>query len=198
MAQKDDSSKAKQIKVLLSVLGTAALLGALLSIAMLYFYNPTGSYFAGKVLLDPDNAFTLRYVEPGNKPQLEKRYVFDRMLFSYVDPKSKKNLSANVPKEKYEQFYKKISADRSLTDITPEIEKMFYSSQPSVLILKVRQTGDDSSKMGESTFSKIDFAENGNYYRIQLRQAIDSQGWAYFEHAQILKEAIAIMGTINE
>ena len=192
MAERHDSSKSRQIEVLLSVLGTGIFAGILIALAMLYYYNPTGSYQISNILLDPENAFTLRYTEPGAKGKSEGRYVFNSMEYSYYNPESKKTDSIATPKEKYAKFYQSIANDKSIPEAGPEIESMFNSQNQSNLVLKVRQVGEDASKGHESTFSRIVFADNGDYYRVQLRQSNAAVDWIYFQHPKISKEAFRI------
>jgi hypothetical protein len=185
MAEKKDSSKSKQIKILLAVLGTGGITGILISLTMLYYYNPNGSYPVDNVLLNPENAYSLRYVEPSSKVKSEGRFVFEKMNYSYFDPNTKQTVSISIPKDKYAEFYKIISHDKSVSEPLSEIESLFRSTNPSSLALKVRPIGEDATKGNETTFSRIVFADNGDYYRIQLRQSTSVVDWAYFHHPKI-------------
>lgn len=192
MAEKQDSSKSKQIEVLLAVLGTGVIAGILIALTMLYYYNPTGSYQLDNVLLNPDNAFSLRYVEPGSKNTSEGRFIFEKMDYSYFNPTTKQTVSISVPKDKYAEFYKVIAKDKSVSKDLMETEGLFRSTTPSSLALKVRSSGENNTKGNETTFSRIVFADNGDYYRIQLRQSTAVVDWAYFHHPKISQTASQI------
>lgn len=192
MTETKDSSKSKQIETLLAVLGTGAIAGILIALSMLYYYNPTGSYQAGNILIDPENAFSLRYLEPGAKGKTEGRYAFEKMDYSYFDANAKQTISISVPKEKYAEFYKVISNDKSIPEPGAEIQSLFHSSNPASLALKVRSVGENASKGSETTFSRIVFSDNGDYYRVQIRQSTAALDWAYFHHPKISQKASQI------
>ena len=194
MAVKNDSSQVRQIKVLLLVLGAGLTAGILMSLLMLYYYNPTGSYLATNVLLDPDNAYTLRFVEPGAKAKSEGRYVFEGMYFSYFDKSVIELKTIPVAKDKYAEFYKLIANDRSIVGPTEEIKNLFNQGHPASLILKIRSVGDDSSKGIDKIFTNIDLVNEGDYYRIQLRQSTPGSECIYFMHTNIYDVALKVFG----
>jgi hypothetical protein len=190
MAEKGNYSKFKQVKVLLCVLGAGLAAGIIMALLMLHYYNPEGSYLAKNVLLDPENAYSLRYVEPGKKS--DNRYVSEGAYFSYFDPELKEVQSIPIDREKYAKFYNLIANERSIIEPDSRIEGLFNDPHSAALALKIRRVGEDASKGVESIFSKIDFAYEGDYYRIQLRQSAPGAGWAYFYHPHIYREAVAL------
>lgn len=191
-----DSSKSKQIRVLLGVLGAGLVAGVIIALSMLYYYNPTGSYLAKNVLLDPENAYSLRFIEPGPKGKSLGRYTFEGVYFSYFDPIQKITKSIAVPREKYAAFYQKIAHEESIVDPSYEIQSQFNQPHQGVLAVKVRSVGEDSSKGIEITFSEIDIVNAGDYYRIRLRQSGPGSEWAYFYHPGIYQEALNIFSTL--
>lgn len=194
MAVKNDSSQVRQVKVLLSVLGAGLTAGILMALLMLYYYNPAGSYLATNVLLDPENAYALRFVEPGAKAKSEGRYVFEGMYFSYFDKNARELKTISVAKDKYAEFYKLITNDESLVEPAEEIKNLFNQGHPASLILKVRSVGDDASKGIDKIFTSIDLVDEGDYYRIQLRQSTPSAEWIYFMHPEIYQTALKMLG----
>lgn len=192
MSEKKDSLKVKQIEVLLGVLAAGLAAGVILAVVMLYYYNPSGSYLAKNVLLDPDSAYSLRYVEPGAKAKSDNRYVFDGAYFSYYDPELNQVRPIPVDKEKYAEFYKSVANESSLVEPDSHIEALFSQPQPAVLSLKVRRVGEDASKGAESVFSRIEFAYEGDFYRIQLRHSAPGNEWAYFYHPKIYRQLMAL------
>ena len=184
-----ESSKVKQIKGLIIVLSAGLSVGLLIALSMLYYYNPTGSYHANNVLLDADNAYSLRFVEPGPKGKSEGRYVFDGINFSYFDQHIKQTKSLSVTKDKYAQLYGLIAEDNSLFNPNLEIQGLFNQTYLATLALNVRSTSEDSSKGVELTFSKIQFVYE-DYYRIQLRQSQPGAEWIYFYHPKIYQKTL--------
>jgi len=198
MADKVNSSKAKQIKVLLGVLTSGLGFGILIASATLYRYNPSGSYQANNVLLDPENTYTLRFVEPGPKGKSEGKYIFEGMYFTHFDSNTRQQSSVNVSKEKYAAFYNLIGKESSIVEPGVEIVSLFNRNHPAFLALKVRPLGEDLSKGIEQTFSRIEFVDDGDYYRVQLRQSAPGAEWIYFNHPKIYQEAHKIFSQTHD
>ena len=179
-------SKTKQIKNLLYVFGTAVVSALLRAGGMIYYYNPAGVYKAKNVLLTPENAFTLHYVEPGT--QQKGRIVFDRLQFSYFDPEIKKQKIVAVAQSVYAKFYTMVEEDSSILEPDHAIFNKFNEGNPAVLALKVQIEGGGASRALQHTFAQVDFAAGGDYYRVQLRQQSAGIDWVYFHHPGIYQQ----------
>jgi len=198
MADTKDTSKIRQIKVLTGVLSAGLGFGVVIALGMLYWYNPTGSYSASHTLLDPANAFSLHFAEPGSKGKTEGRYIFDGMQFSVYEINHKKTISTPVNQEQYAALYHKIANEKSLVAPGQEIQHLFHQGYPATLELKVRMKGEDLSKGIETIFSKIEFTPNGDYYRVQLRQSTPGSEWIYFYHPGIYQEVYNIFNESHD
>lgn len=185
-------SKAKQIRILLGILSAGLVTGILIALSMLYYYNPTGSYMAKNMLLDPENAYTLRFIEPGSKGQPEGKYAFEGVYFSFFDEASKQTKTIRVPQEKYKLFYHQIAHESSIPNPDDNVIHVFNHIHPAILALKVRSVGEDASKGIEASFSEIVFAPSGDYYRIQVRRSGPGTDWAYFYHKGIYQKALQL------
>jgi hypothetical protein len=192
MAYVNNFSKVKQIKVLLAILGAGLAAGVLITFSILHYYNPSGSYVAKNILLDPENAYTLRFVEPGLKATSDRRSVFEGMYFSYFDTQKKQFKSMLVPKKKYAELYDRIAHDTSILNPSNEVKSLFNQAHLSTLALKVRSITQDPLKGVEVNFSEIDFSPDGDYYRILLRQSGSELNWIHFYHHRIHQEAFNI------
>lgn len=192
MTDRRDSSKTKQIKVLLGVLGAGLITGLLFALGLLYYYNPSGSYVAKNVLLDPENAYSLRFVEPGPKAKSEGKYVFEGVNFTFFNLQTKIPKTVSIKQEQYKEFYSLIANDKSIVTPSLEIQSLFSSHQQAVLALKVRSVSEDVSKGIELTFSEIDFLTEADYYRVHLRQSGPGSEWIYFYHLGIYQKALNI------
>lgn len=193
-----DSTQKRQIERLFGVLGSGLIAGILIALAMLYYYNPNGSYDAQNVLLHAENAYSLRFIEPGPKGKSEGKYVFEGMYFNYFDPAIKQPKTIRVTKDKYAEFYNRISNDKSIVEPGSELQGLFNHAQQASLLLKVRSVGGDSAKGIESIFARVDFAESGEYYRIQLRQSAPGAEWIYFRHPKILQDTMEIFNNSGD
>jgi hypothetical protein len=192
MIQYRDFSKTKQIKVLLGVLGGGLLAGLLFALSILYYYNPSGSYLAKNMLLDPHQAYTLRFIEPGSKGKSEGKYAFEGIYFSYFDPSLKQQKTLKISQDQYAIFYQRVANESSVENPNEEIQRTFNHTHPVTLSLKVRSVGEDLGKGAELTFYQVDFAEGSDYYRIQVRQSGAGTSWAYFYHPGIYQETMTL------
>ncbi|MEI8366182.1 MAG: hypothetical protein WCF65_07160 [Parachlamydiaceae bacterium] len=182
MAETNEYSKAKQIKSLLCVLGTGFLAALVLSISMLYYYNPHGKYLAENVLLTPENAFGLSFAESGARSK--ERVLFDHFDFSYYNDKTKQKKVIEINREQYAKFYASVSRDISLSDVNDTIRNRFVQGPHASLALVVKSPGGSS----KSVFSEVEFSFDGDYYRVQLRQQGAAGGdWAYYYHPGIYR-----------
>lgn len=186
------SSKSSQIKVLLGVLGAGLLAGVLFALSTLYYYNPSGSYIAKNVLLTPQQAYALRFIEPGSKGRAEGKYAFEGIYFSYFDDIQKQQKTFPISQEQYESLYNLIANESSIVYAGDDVQSLFTQAPPATLTLKLQSIGEDLTKGGGVAFYAIDFANNNDYYRIQLRQSGPGMHWAYFYHPGIYQEILKL------
>lgn len=182
-------NEATDIRNLLFVIGSAIVVALLGASFMLYYYGPTGSYFAQNVLLSPFYTSTFSFDDTNPKTGRLEKFVFDGIEFSYFDGNKKQEIRVPISHEAYEQFYNNVASERSIQDVADEVRIQFAHHAAS-LSFKVRpEHGSESSKV----FLEVNFVREGDYYRVQLRDAIGTTGtWAYFYHPQVYKEAMQL------
>ncbi len=158
----------RQIIQLLSVL-FAGLLTAVLALAfMVYSWSPSGDYLAKNVLLSPETV--------GQLSSAKSRLVFDHVEFQ----------NKKVNREAYAKFYDLVSRDRSLSEVSKEVEKLFNSPDLASIVIAVRK-----GKEGEALpFQEVSF--KGDYFRVELHEERPQDRFAYFYHPQITEQAKAI------
>lgn len=174
-------SKFNQICRLLYVFGAAIATAIVLSLLSLYYYNPTGEYLAKNVLLNSEVISKL----DGKAKNL---FTFRGIEYSYYDRTNQQWIKKSVPVETYDTFYKKVASDRSVAVLTDEIKAVFGNGNPSVLSVNVRVDKIESHNPSLA-FTDVVFAENGDYYKVMLREASKGEGWAYFYHPGIYETA---------
>jgi len=189
MVENKEISKSKQIQALVFVVGSGVAAALLLALFMLYYYNPSGMYQAGNVLLAPDSASTLRYIESNHGTRDAKRFVFGGIEFSYYDTIQKKWQRKDVDMNKYNEFYALVEGDKSLTDVDENVRRAFTSRYPATLSLTIHPE-NDTTAANNKVFSQAVFSEGSDYYRVQLRDQGSSEGWAYFYHPGIFNNII--------
>lgn len=166
-----NKSQVRQIRNLLAVLSIAVVAAAGVSAWMLYHYNPSGRYLAEDILLAPQLIGTASMDKKGN------------IVFKGVQYISADNQELSVSQDSYNAFYNAIGKERSLQPIPEEASKAFASGKIPLLVLKIQRNGT------VETFQEVQFAPQGDYYRVQLRVAGDEGDWVYY-HRKGVKEEV--------
>ena len=184
MKKMNGHSKFKDVRRLLSVVGAALLCAILLTTGMLHYYGPNGRYSSQNVLLSPENAFSLSFADPGTKSA--GRYIFDRLDFSYYDVKTKQKKVVDVNEEKYGRFYALVKNEESLAVVDDAVLNLFsHGASTSLTLMIEAPTG------GKTVFSEVDFTDQGDYYRVLLRQdGRSGDGWAYYHSPGIYQKVM--------
>jgi hypothetical protein len=189
MKENRHSSKTKQIRSLLLILSCGVASAFIIALGLLYYYNPSGIYLAKNVLIAPENALNMAFNHADTKKD-GRRLVFDAIEFSYFDPDLRQSRHHAIDMKKYEEFYALISDDKSLVDTTDEVKRFFIKGHPANLKLKVRTDREASKAVTPDVFLEVTFADNGDFYRIQLREQGKGEGWAYFYHPDIHRKVL--------
>lgn len=191
MAETNDLSKAKQIRNLLVVIGSAIGVSFIAIFLMLYSYGPAGSYLAKNVLLSPESVNSLYFNDFNSKTGAQAHFVFDLIQFSYYDGVQKKVKHAEIDMTTYAKLYKLIENDISLLNV-PSEQEMAFNLETAIgrLFFKVRAGGNSSQKSSMNLF-EADFIKD--YYRISLRGQNADQQWVYFRHNGILEQVMALL-----
>lgn len=183
-----DSSKGSRIRTLLTVFGMGIAAAFLLAMLMLYYYNPSGSYVTGNVLLSPEKIIELKFLEGNSKKG--GRIGFSGMEFSYYDEGLKKRKHFIVTNEAYQMLYSLLADNQSLVKVDEEIKRIFNLGHPATLVLKTKQQ-TVSGQNDAQHFLQVDFIKD--YYRVQLRDQVPGQNWAYFYFPGIYDKALNLL-----
>lgn len=182
-------SSRKQIRDLLAVISTGVLFAFLLSFYMIYSYGPSGQYLAKNTLLAPQLIHSLSYTDIDSKTGKHSHFVFKEMEFSYFDPKLKLWQKTNIDPKTYGLFYTEISNEQSLLDVNDNMIQSFTKASPASLTLTVQT--DTSPQTLTKVFQEVQFAHQGDYFRIQLHeQSPDRSQWIYFYHPAIYQKVL--------
>jgi hypothetical protein len=179
-------SRKDDIRNLLIVLGGAICCALALTLFAVRNYGPGSRYDIQNVLLKPELVHELSYTETDPMSGLPSRYVLDGIEFSYLEPESNTWKKKQVSQAKYQQFYDLVAKEKSVLELTDEIRQSFAISPPSRLVIKVRSEGGNTPK----TFLEVDFANQGDFYRVMLRNNPQQEEWAYFHHPRIYQDIL--------
>lgn len=182
-------SKFNQICRLLYVVGAGIATAIILSLISLYYYNPSGVYPAKNVLLNTEVLSKLQPNGEVRKKRAGNTYYLQGIDYSSYDSPSMHWSKKSVSKELYEEFYRLVEGDSSIADVTEDIKGSFTRGRPSVLSIRVSGGNDPAT-----TFTDVVFAENGDYYKVMLREQSKGEGWAYFHHPGIYQKVQNLFG----
>jgi hypothetical protein len=169
------SEKTVQIRNLFIVIGAGIMGAFLLAYLMVANFGPSGSYLVGNILLEPSLVEKISYQE------MNTRYQFDRIEFMYFDHKWK---SLKLDEKTYRQIYDVLKGDKSVSNVSQDIQNLFYTTKPASLALVVHSENRENTRV----FQELQFEDRGDYYRILLREDDPSQNWVYFYHTKVLEQ----------
>ncbi len=179
----------REIVNLLGILFGAILCGAAAAFYFIYYYGGTGQYKLENILVSPETLQKLAYQEFNPQSKRSSRYVFKEIDFIYNGSQQRK-----IGPETYKKLYDLLKDDRSLSQPSAEIERLFFSQAPARLIIKVKQEGAGDLQEALLPFQEVQFAEGTPYYRVQLRvQEGTSSAWTYFDHPDAYLKVMSIL-----
>lgn len=186
----NDSSPKRQATTLIMVLCSAVVSALLVSGLMAYYYGPSGRYQVKNTLLSFELVENLVYSDTNSKTGGTSRFIFDGIEFRYHDPDSNQQKQLLVDLEQYHDFYHEIMNDRSLIEVPDEVIGLFNNRNDGSLLIKARTESHAAWQDDTKIFQEVDFSDNGDYYRIQLREEKTANPWAYFRHQNIYQLAL--------
>lgn len=176
--------------ILLMSFSVACALG--MSIFMVQKFGPTGAYEVKNALITPYLLENMSYNDVDTKTGAPTRFEFDKLLFTYTDSVSQKPVTVPVSLSQYRTFYETIISDISINDTT-SLTALFDRPSPYKLVVKVKTIAENAAQKEALDFQEIEFASEGNFYRIQLREELNPQAqWAYYNHPDIRKKIFNI------
>ncbi len=161
--------------------------------AMAYIYSPSGRFWSHHVLLAPEVIEEGVYNDFDPATGQTKRFVFERLEFTYFDKEKRKWVSTTVDLEAYRRFWKLVESDWSILQPTEDITSIFNVPHPSRLMVWMRP---DPATGPVRVFQEVDFAPGKDAYRVELRGQQDITGqWAFFQHASIFENVLDLFVT---
>lgn len=193
MELKRDPQVWNRIRALLFVFCGGMLGAVILALSFLYFLGPTGSYTIRNILLSPDVAEHLSYMDAVNGSKGKAHYIFDRIEFLHYNQQTGEWKRKSIEPKAYHDFYHLILGDSSLTIVPEHVVGLFTRSNPSILSIVVKREGITSTAEEARAFQEVQILPEGDYYRVQLRQQSDAPSWAYFFHEEIYSESLKVL-----
>lgn len=177
------------IRNILTVLGAAIVCAGLLASVFLYYYNPSGRYLAGYTLLDPVIMEQIHYQDQHLQTGKKMRFAFDHIEFSYFDPQKGQIYIPLIPMEAYHEFYTLVAPEKSLKEVSRQIQELFLKSSPSLLTIKMRAT-ERNENGTTKIFQVVQFVQE-DYFRVQLHEKNEGE-WAYFYQPGLYQNVIRL------
>lgn len=150
-------------------------------------FGPSGVYEVENTLITPYLLENMSYDDFDTKTGAQTRFVYDELLYSYWHKNSQKNLTVPIDLQLYRHFYDIVRSDSSIPDGGENLNGLFHDADN--LSIKVKTVSDDPLSKETKIFQSVQFAREGNFYRIQLREELQPDGeWAYFNHLGITEK----------
>lgn len=186
------SEQRKELWRMLFVILSGVIAAFLVAAFFVLNYGPSGSYTLNSVLLEPNILSQLNYNDYNPKTGGKDRFIFDSIEFEYYDKDSKQWQKKSIDKDHYEKFYGRVSGQNSIIEPSLDIEHLFILEKPSSLFLNVHTESSSAWQKITKVFQEVQFAAEGNYFRVELHEQEKGVNWVYFYHPKISQEAIAI------
>ncbi len=176
MKNSSDIPAKVQIRNLLIVIGSGVIFAMAIAAFMLGAYNPSGRYKAQNVLLAPETAKVRAEFRGDKELEFYEGVEFDYVKYANFDRESKLR---NKPL--YQKFYALVKDDESIQELPVKVQELF-DRNPATLTFYVLKPGKISAWQIHN-FQVLQFANGGDYYRVELHTgAKEGQQWAYFHH----------------
>lgn len=185
----DNESSHKQIRDLLTVIGSGVFAAFLITAFFIFKFGPSGRYEIATVLLAPHLLHELNYNDSNPKTGGFDRFVFDKISFSYLSLSDKKWRKMDITEAEYNTFYQLIKNDQSILNPPEEISADFMRDPKASLSILVRTESPAAWQAVEKIFQEVQFSTNDNYYRIALHEQNPGVDWVYFYHPGIVTQA---------
>jgi len=178
----------KEIRTLLGVLASSITVAIGMSALLLYVYSPTGNYMAANVILAPHITKDLYFSEKNNK---KLATWLDHVEYQFWDLESHSWKQSRVDEGLYAQFYQLIAQKESIDPQSNNVSALFEQKRPTSLWIFTQSRSSDNLQGTPRIFQTIQFAEQGDYFRVELhtdrrQDQSPHEQWAYFYSPQIL------------
>jgi hypothetical protein len=175
----------RDIQNILTVLGAAVFCAVLLASLFLYYYGPSGRYLAGNTLLDPSIINQINYQDQHPRTGKKVHFAFDRIEFSHFDLQKGQMRIFPISLDIYQHFYKQVASEKSLLEVSPKIQSLFFQSHPALLTVSMRSKEGAESGIPK-VFQVVQFIPE-DYFRVQLHEKSEGE-WAYFYRSGLYHE----------
>jgi hypothetical protein len=182
-----------EARKLLLVLGSGVVAACLVAAFFVLHYGPSGRYLLSRVLLEPDILSKLNYNDYDPKTGANDRFVFDQIAVEYHDHASKKLQKRTIDVGTYAEIYAVLHADRGIGDPDQKIETYFGQEPKVKLQISVRTESSAKWQAIAKVFQEVQFAEQGDYYRVELHEQQAGAHWVYFHHPHVSQDVSELL-----
>ncbi len=179
----------RDVRNILVVLGIAVICAGLLASLLLYYYGPSGRYLAGNTLLDPAVIEQINAQDQHSRSKKKSHFIFDHIEFSYFESQKKQMSTHAISIEAYQDFYHIVAVEKSLKDVTKDVQNFFITSRPSILTINRRTIGKTENSTNQ-LFEIVEFVQE-DYFRVQLHEKNEGE-WAYFYRPHLYQDIMRL------
>lgn len=174
------STQQNEMRKLLTKLVSFIALAFILALFFIYPYASGERMPVDEVLIAP------QALEPFNKNHLEStdleknQYYFDRAYFEFWNPNSGKRETKILDPMQYQKFYEILTQKSVLSLLDRDIESFFRNNQQARLQLFAKKIGDGGALEDSILLQTVEFANQGDYFRVQRGRDKNDPNWLYF------------------
>ncbi len=191
MAVETKMPPSKQIRNFLLVIGGGMLVGLIVVVAMVQYYGPVGYYVAKNVLVSPEVLEKMWHADPGRIN--DHRVAFTGIEYHFFDKDEQAWHTKNVSLDLYGNFYQLVGGDRSKEGVLEVMRRLFDVTPPASILIRAATDGSTEFQMVGDVFQQVDFAADGDHYRVRIQEEDPLMEWVYFKHEGILQKTRDIM-----
>ena len=189
---KKEKSARREVRNLIAMLGSSVVVAFIVVIGLVYYFGSSGTYLLRNVLVSPE---ALERISFETNTGRQQRFVFNKIEFTLADASGKGWGRYAVSKRAYADFYDDVEDLRSLPQLTDEIIAQFRTIAPSTLVIFVQAKDNMGSGKDGVMFQRIEFIDQGDIFRLQLRHEQYEEGaqkeeWVYFRAPGIYQRVV--------
>jgi len=184
-----EGDKKKEVKNLLLVFGAAIGSAVFGILYIIYSTSGPGNYTLSNILISPEVIQRFSSLSDKEHSKQLPPLQFNRIDLSFFNPTTHLWETKELSREDYQKLYTLIASDKSI-DPPSDAINAFRQPPPIKLIIQIEEKSTKNFTSLKSVFQEVDFAAQGDFFRVQLREQGQDPQQAYFYHPAIYQTVI--------
>jgi len=180
----------KEVQNLILMLSSAVMIAFIVVVGLVYYFGSSGTYLLRDVLISPDALKRISFTDYNPDSGDQSRFVFNKIEFVRAESRGKGWGRYAVSKQSYEAFYKLISNERSIPQISNEMILQFDRIVPSTLTIFIQARDNEGRAQDGTIFQQVEFLDKEDVFRVKMRDSKDT--WVYFRYPGIYNKVVEL------